>query len=216
LAGGIVAGLLFEAAKKAYTLYATNAISYSAIYGTMGAVPLFLLWIYVAWLVVLFGTEFSYGWQHLVAHQRTRAWGTVGQDYRELLGIAMTVTSVERFLEGKPGPDQAYLSETFDAPAELVEEILATLERGEVLVSSARGILPARALSTLTLQDVVAPLRCSEENGEPFSHLNDRTSRRVRETLAVLKKACVEPYREVMLAKLAEDCLDPSTPPPPV
>lgn len=55
LAGGCLTTLLFEAAKALFALYVTLFPGYQLIYGAFAAVPLFLLWIYVSWLIVLLG-----------------------------------------------------------------------------------------------------------------------------------------------------------------
>lgn len=56
LLGGAVSALCFEIAKYAFARVAANA-SYELIYGTFAAIPLFLLWIYISWMIVLAGAE---------------------------------------------------------------------------------------------------------------------------------------------------------------
>ena len=58
LAGGALATVLFEVAKFAIAYYLTRA-SYQKIYGAIAVVPIFLLWIWVSWLVVLLGATFA-------------------------------------------------------------------------------------------------------------------------------------------------------------
>jgi membrane protein len=58
LAGGALATMLFEIAKYAIAYYLTRA-SYQKIYGAIAVVPIFLLWIWVSWLVVLLGATFA-------------------------------------------------------------------------------------------------------------------------------------------------------------
>lgn len=53
--GGFIAALLFEIAKKVFAIYILKFPSYELIYGTLATVPIFLLWIYVSWLIILFG-----------------------------------------------------------------------------------------------------------------------------------------------------------------
>ncbi|WP_375737749.1 YihY family inner membrane protein [Pseudomonas boanensis] len=57
LTGGAFAALLFEAAKALFGLYVSFFPGYQLIYGAFATVPLFLLWIYLSWLIVLFGAE---------------------------------------------------------------------------------------------------------------------------------------------------------------
>jgi membrane protein len=53
--GGLVAALVFEGAKRGFVLYVTEMPTYQHVYGAVAIVPLFLLWVFVSWLVVLFG-----------------------------------------------------------------------------------------------------------------------------------------------------------------
>jgi membrane protein len=57
LVGGVFTALLFEAAKALFALYVSLFPGYQLIYGAFAAVPLFLLWIYLGWLIVLAGAE---------------------------------------------------------------------------------------------------------------------------------------------------------------
>jgi membrane protein len=56
LIGGAACGICLEIAKQVFTLVMANA-SYQLIYGTFAAIPLFLLWIYISWIMVLAGAE---------------------------------------------------------------------------------------------------------------------------------------------------------------
>ena len=58
-AGALVASVLFEGAKELFAIYVANVPGYNVLYGAFVALPFFLLWIYVSWLVVLFGAELT-------------------------------------------------------------------------------------------------------------------------------------------------------------
>ncbi|HEY1151254.1 MAG TPA: YihY family inner membrane protein [Pseudoduganella sp.] len=55
LVGGAVAAIAFELAKRGFAIFISQVPTYSKIYGALAALPLFLLWIYVSWLITLIG-----------------------------------------------------------------------------------------------------------------------------------------------------------------
>jgi len=55
LVGGIAAAVAFELMKRGFGLYVTSVPTYTAVYGAFATIPIFLIWIYLSWLVVLFG-----------------------------------------------------------------------------------------------------------------------------------------------------------------
>ncbi|RLA00442.1 MAG: hypothetical protein DRQ47_09515, partial [Gammaproteobacteria bacterium] len=61
IAGAFVAGLLFELAKQIFTMYVISFPLQEIIFGALSAVPLFLIWVYISWLVILLGAEVCHG-----------------------------------------------------------------------------------------------------------------------------------------------------------
>ncbi|MGB8841915.1 MAG: YihY family inner membrane protein, partial [Aliidongia sp.] len=59
LLGGVVAGLLLEICRGGFTLFIDHYNSYEPIYGALAVIPIFLLWMYLSWAVVLFGAEIA-------------------------------------------------------------------------------------------------------------------------------------------------------------
>jgi membrane protein len=59
LAGGVAAGVLFELMKRGFAFYIASFPTYKLVYGTFAAIPIFLVWLYASWLVVLFGATLT-------------------------------------------------------------------------------------------------------------------------------------------------------------
>jgi membrane protein len=59
LIGGILAGIAFEIAKRGFGFYLSQVPTYALIYGAFATIPIFLIWLYISWLVVLGGAIFT-------------------------------------------------------------------------------------------------------------------------------------------------------------
>ena len=68
--GAVIAGVLFEGAKHAFTYYVANWNRYEMLYGALGAVMLFLLWIYLSAMILLIGAELASAYEELVYRRR--------------------------------------------------------------------------------------------------------------------------------------------------
>ncbi|MGZ5148618.1 MAG: YihY family inner membrane protein, partial [Burkholderiales bacterium] len=53
--GGVLAGVAFEVMKRSFAFYVAQFPTYTLVYGAFATLPVFLLWIYLSWLVVIFG-----------------------------------------------------------------------------------------------------------------------------------------------------------------
>ncbi|MEO7934757.1 MAG: YihY family inner membrane protein [Dokdonella sp.] len=57
--GGLIATILFESAKHGFAWYASDMANYQQVYGALSIVPIFFLWMYLSWIIVLFGASIT-------------------------------------------------------------------------------------------------------------------------------------------------------------
>ena len=84
LVGGVTAALGFEVMKRGFGVYVLLFPTYDLIYGTFATIPIFLLWIYLSWLVVLLGAVVVAVLPQWRLGARGRPWGDGGALYRAL------------------------------------------------------------------------------------------------------------------------------------
>jgi membrane protein len=67
----VIAGVMLEIVKLGFALYARHlGATLSYIYGTVAILPLFMIWIYLAWLIFLFGAELNAALHEVKRHDR--------------------------------------------------------------------------------------------------------------------------------------------------
>ena len=122
LAGGIVAAVIFEVMKSVFAAYIRAVPTYRLVYGAFASIPIFLLWVYLSWLVVLFGAELTAS----LGTWRSRPWRPAdahdaGAQAAFEIGRALAAAG------GEPVPYEA-LRDRVGMPDDRLEELLHLLE----------------------------------------------------------------------------------------
>jgi membrane protein len=128
LAGALVAAGLGEASKWAFGLYVSRALPYLKLYGAIGLVPLFLFWLYLNWLIVLFGLEIAFTLQAMkgrVFERKDPRGALHSADPQWLLPVVAAIA--RGFAGGRPVGRQN-LAEDLDLRLESVAELVTCLE----------------------------------------------------------------------------------------
>ncbi len=60
VSAGVICAILFELAKYGFGIYVKEMSGYENIYGALAILPLFLVWIYISWVIILFGAHITF------------------------------------------------------------------------------------------------------------------------------------------------------------
>ena len=204
--GAGLSAFAFEAAKNLFHLYVAEVAfqKYAGIYGTLGIVPIVLIWIYYSWLVVLLGAEVAHTTQHL-AHLESldkRAQAPDHFAYDQVNGIVaarLYCAVVEEWRKTGKALPAAALADQFDLGEDTVERIFRRLKETRLILEvegDTEGYLPARPPTEVTLSEVLAPFRGSDVTVAPKSR------GRLDETLAEIEAAVRDHSKRVTIDEL--------------
>ncbi|BBO70543.1 hypothetical protein DSCA_44730 [Desulfosarcina alkanivorans] len=191
LLAGVIAGSTYQAVQAAYIYFQIIVAKYNAIYGSFAALPLFLLWLQISWLIVLIGAEISHAYQHSDHVDETTDGLELSIAHSRLLALTVCRHVVRLFHQGKPAQTTTQIADELALSPALVDNLSDLLVRGKVLVRIDRNgdddkaIQPARDIGLLTVNSVVAALDDVGQNGRPLAHLPEAET--LSETLAALR-----------------------------
>lgn len=129
LIGGVVGGTLWQIAQLGYVHFQVGVARYNAIYGTMAALPIFMVWVYLSWVIVLFGLGVCYAKQNLRTGARDLRRDEVNRRSFEQVALALLVTLADRFHRGDPAINHDKLAKLLYVPPRLSRTILTQLEQ---------------------------------------------------------------------------------------
>lgn len=165
LAGGLSAGVLWEASGWAFASFVASSTQYSAIYSGLAIVVLFIIWLYWSWLVFLAGASVSFYTQH--PHLLTLAGEpTLSGRLREKTALSVMYLVGYNHYHDKPPWTLDSLAGRLRLPTSAVKDVLGALEKSRLVLRTSdeqAGYTPARDIETIPLSDVVDSARATGE-----------------------------------------------------
>jgi membrane protein len=154
--GGVFGGTLWQLSQALYVDLQVGVARYNAIYGTLAALPIFMVWIYLAWSIVLLGLEVTFAVQNLQSVRRDLRGGRVSVTGRTRVVLAVLLHLARRFHRGESPATAEAMAAELEIPPRLLRAILEMLQRLGMVVEVAgnndtAAYLPAREPETLPL-----------------------------------------------------------------
>lgn len=144
LQGAFVAAIFFEISKKGFALYVTLVPSYEVIFGALSALPIFIIWVYFGWIVVLWGASLTFSLSVFRA-------GALQTDAAFMLACVILSKVWQGFAQGKPYSRRELAEVLAHYPPSATENVLAQLQRSRLIAASDRDWLPGQHFDQVTL-----------------------------------------------------------------
>jgi len=166
--GGLLAGIGFEIAKRGFAIYLSRVPTYALIYGAFATIPIFLIWLYLSWVVVLTGAVFTAVLP--VFGRKPDRFRVPGEELADALGVLGALARAHE--RGDVVPLNA-LARALRLPPDRCEEILVgAAMRGWVARTERDSWVLARDASQIQVADVYrAFVYDADAVGVPQDHL---------------------------------------------
>ena len=157
LVGGITAAVLWGIAGEAFAMFVAQSAQYSAIYSGFAVLVLFLLWLYVGWLIVLIGAQFSFFHQYPTAYVSRLLWQQGTHAFRERLALNLLVVLTRQYLKGEGPMPAGDLAIELHLPVSLVaEQVRHLVETGLLgLMANPEGISLTKPPELISIKEVL-------------------------------------------------------------
>ncbi|GAB4282023.1 MAG: YihY/virulence factor BrkB family protein [Marinilabiliales bacterium] len=161
---GLIAGILFQLAQWGYVNFQVGVSRYNAIYGSFAALPLFLIWLQLSWLIVLFGAELAFATQYVDRYEYEVDISEVSYYQRITLAILVASLIIKTFRDGKPPMNSNEIADYYGMPKRLINNIIYDLIKANLITEvktknpSVFAYQPAEDINKLSLGYVINKL----------------------------------------------------------
>ncbi len=171
--GGIAAGTLYQVIQGLYISLQISVAQYNAVYGGFAALPLFLVWLQISWLIVLLGAEIAFACQNEHTYEFEPDCLHISHDFKQLLSLRVANLLVVNFQNcGQPQTADSIVRR-LDIPVRLahtlLDELVACGIISEIKVADEKSTAyqPACNVERLTIRQVVDTLERHGNNNVP-------------------------------------------------
>jgi membrane protein len=173
ITGALVAALLWEASGVLFAYFVAGSANYVAVYSGFAIVIVFMVWIYVIWLILLFGACVAFYMQNPGYSTGHDDGAELSPRQRERIALAALGQFARAHTDGVPGMTPHQLAHYLRLPEPLLEDVLAPFFDQQLVVRTEDPLprwLPAVDPASVSLDHVFELLRSQGEQHQPRPH----------------------------------------------
>jgi membrane protein len=164
LIAGVIAGTTFQLVQYGYLHFQVGVARYNAIYGSFAALPLFLIWMQISWVVVLFGAELSFAHQQMASGGLEAPDTHISDSQKRMIALRIAHLIIKRFERGEAPPQLKEIAihlKIFPALAEKITRQLCEtrlISAVEINGVGSVGYQPGQDIHRLTIYRIIDAL----------------------------------------------------------
>ena len=158
LIGAAAGTVLWDIARFVFIDGTNYMIRLSVIYGSIAAIPIFLIWLSIIWSIIFLSSEITYVHQHRHLWWREQHGGHMPPRQQMLMGLQIYLYIARSFYSGNKPPQIKDLADSFSITTNLVEFFTGQLESGGLVFKSPNAnphLLPQKDLSRTSVGEVL-------------------------------------------------------------
>jgi membrane protein len=127
---------MFQLLQWGYVNFQSLLSGYGAIYGTFAALPLFMIWLELSWLIVLLGAEISFAYQNAEHYEQEAEEIQVSHKQRRIMVLLVVHKIIRNFTEGLPPLNAADIADQLGIPVRVVRDLIYDLLSARVIIET--------------------------------------------------------------------------------
>lgn len=161
---GIIAGTSFQLVEWGYINFQVGVSKYNAIYGSFAALPLFLIWVNISWLITLIGAEVAYANQFITEIEHEVDSEKLSWSQQHIIALVLAHQIAASFENDNPPHTAQQLSKQLGLPFGVTAKVLERMVEAHLLSEvelpgdTADGFLPSRSMENMTAADVISAM----------------------------------------------------------